>query len=1450
MSAATVHTDEMRGVMSLLYFQSDELPYYFNPDPTTSPPHLPHSRASYAAPGTRSLRGWYPLYFVCACTQDEQYMFAFRSEANYAAICRPLHGRARSCIEILDAMRARRDVFSDFVRPAVWAITKSTRVAESSIRTYGVETSLVPLDAMGEVRSARSGTVKLMLNAENQAMRFNWKAKLEHASEMAEKKEQRDAFQAIEQKFACPKVTQEAHDRMLASATYREFTDNSVRQPNALKKRRFLLEFGIRRLKARLSKYQVVGNVLMHLVYVCFFAGWMTNANMFSDDTYWMGTGLRNCVNRGETIDPSDDVRVGLFNISSPPQFWHWARASLVSGCLGANSNSFWATSNSQIGAVRIRQQRRPMDSCPTELVGFDGCFKNCGIYYLEPCSQANFGPSSGLTAAQYGDMDASRVEGRYHWSEGSMPFSIRGKMQWYGADGYMVNLPPNDAGKVGRILDQLEDDHWFDSATVMIAIEVVWYNANTGMFGSSRMLVEWGADGFASARYVFRPLQITGVRWTYWVCGALTIVELTRTAHRLVLSFCCLKPPWNELTKWEGMHIGSMCTSIVVLVLYFITQELSPVGGALLAQANTAKLDVNSPEYPASLESYFELQHTYVEGGRRGGGACAAVSYPTHRRVSSPPSPSPSPSPPRTRVVAGDNFQALLLLFFKFLRNQPSAMFGVRMLKKAGAQLVAYITVSAVLFIGFAFAAHLVYGPYIYAFSNVLLSAFTLVEISQGIMPEEVRAFDQAGSFIDWILAGVPQTLMICFVFIFWALLTMTLRAIIIDAYAGVLTEIERKAKVVHQHVWWSEDGIGRLHGYIKEMMPHNNFGSILTLLQSRTTQARVYLSHPELVEAIRGACVLMWPLTYVDAICERLNLVALRDALHRQFIADPVVIATHLMSMQSVDVYRVPEVLALLEDALLPKADEGEPTLRAAVRIERAALRSMGVDLDPTGRAPSTMLVEATPQFKVWRAKFAADIERCLDSNASQPGTRASNGAEWDIIAHVDVSRIKIEGLGPVGESAIVSFAVVMRRDADRADVESRLQQSVESVDSCLYDDEVSETTRQLTRAIRFEPGMYDFQVNTGNGLDEITRGLDWCNDTVKGVVVHSMLFAVTKRVLAGRKELREQMTAVKDRQKVVMQRLRDVQHQQRKARWYLEGGTHNFLATPDAATIDGIEGDQDPETVKKIFAAYGAAAKAAAATLSETRIDVASGAADGGGQGSSAVGGVGGDGKKGAAARKKMVGVDDDESDDDDDDSDDVVGAGLGEEDADMHRQVPWHATNIDDRFLHTEWPKIRKKLDIESKWPRAKTELAKALHPSSGSNSAQGGGGGKSGGAAASSAADANGGRVSEVVGDADDEEEDEEHLFDHTYWTRWHPERLVGKTIFVKFKNVRGDVSEQEAVVNSYMREKRRHRLQYSIGRSGMKKIKEYDMSTTSFRVKSARKSGGGAFLKK
>ena len=108
MSAATVHTDEMRGVMSLLYFQSDELPYYFNPDPTTSPPHLPHSRASYAAPGTRSLRGWYPLYFVCACTQDEQYMFAFRSEANYAAICRPLHGRARSCIEILDAMRARR----------------------------------------------------------------------------------------------------------------------------------------------------------------------------------------------------------------------------------------------------------------------------------------------------------------------------------------------------------------------------------------------------------------------------------------------------------------------------------------------------------------------------------------------------------------------------------------------------------------------------------------------------------------------------------------------------------------------------------------------------------------------------------------------------------------------------------------------------------------------------------------------------------------------------------------------------------------------------------------------------------------------------------------------------------------------------------------------------------------------------------------------------------------------------------------------------------------------------------------------------------------------------------------------------------------------------------------------------------------------------------------------
>jgi hypothetical protein len=547
---------------------------------------------------------------------------------------------------------------------------------------------------------------------------------------------------------------------------------------------------------------------------------------------------------------------------------------------------------------------------------------------------------------------------------------------------------------------------------------------------------------------------------------------------------------------------------------------------------------------------------------------------------------------------VAGYNFQALLLLFFKFLRNQPSAMFGVRMLKKAGAQLVAYITVSAVLFIGFAFAAHLVYGPYIYAFSNVLLSAFTLVEISQGIMPEEVRAFDQAGSFIDWILAGVPQTLMISFVFIFWALLTMTLRAIIIDAYAGVLTEIERKAKVVHQHVWWSEDGIGRLHGYIKEMMPHNNFGSILTLLQSRTTQARVYLSHPELVEAIRGACVLMWPLTYVDAICERLNLVALRDALHRQFIADPVVIATHLMSMQSVDVYRVPEVLALLEDALLPKADEGEPTLRAAVRIERAALRSMGVDLDPTGRAPSTVLVEATPQFKVWRAKFAADIERCLDSNASQPGTRASNGAEWDIIAHVDVSRIKIEGLGPVGESAIVSFAVVMRRDADRADVESRLQQSVESVDSCLYDDEVSETTRQLTRAIRFEPGMYDFQVNTGNGLDEITRGLDWCNDTVKGVVVHSMLFAVTKRVLAGRKELREQMTAVKDRQKVVMQRLRDVQHQQRKARWYLEGGTHNFLATPDAATIDGVEGDQDPETVKKIFAAYGAAAKAAAA------------------------------------------------------------------------------------------------------------------------------------------------------------------------------------------------------------------------------------------------------------
>jgi polycystin 2 len=150
-----------------------------------------------------------------------------------------------------------------------------------------------------------------------------------------------------------------------------------------------------------------------------------------------------------------------------------------------------------RIGAVRLRQLRVKQGADCDIPPKFGNIISDCaGGFSRSNEAETPFGPPS--------DPD------RYTWSSRS---DLNGVFTWgfvetYSGSGYVVNLPDSADG-AAQVVSTLKADKWVDKYTRAVFLEFTLYNPSVNLFVVSSMLVEFPASGGAFPNPTFRTVRL-----------------------------------------------------------------------------------------------------------------------------------------------------------------------------------------------------------------------------------------------------------------------------------------------------------------------------------------------------------------------------------------------------------------------------------------------------------------------------------------------------------------------------------------------------------------------------------------------------------------------------------------------------------------------------------------------------------------------------------------------------------------------------------------------------------------------------------------------------------------------------------------------------------------------------------------------------------------------------
>ncbi|KAJ4458263.1 putative polycystic kidney disease 2 [Paratrimastix pyriformis] len=437
------------------------------------------------------------------------------------------------------------------------------------------------------------------------------------------------------------------------------------------------MKFALNQYSNRLRNKETYRGLLLYSVFLILFVA-----------IYFTGLKIESCNSLRSALQtalysPEYSHETRFESISSIGDFWGFIQSVLYPTLYEKNSYTgealppelqwFVTSYNRLVGGVRLRQLRvEPNATCSVHqeyrTTGTATCY---GEYFEYAEDQRPFGEG-----------------GKYTWSSTATTGergSI-GSLSSYSGSGYVVDLPMNDSQAQG-LIDTLMADQWLDRATRAIYVNFAIFNVNLNMFVSAQLLVEFGQTGYVTSRGSFRGLSLSRYATGGEIAlGVFEIIFCLFVAYYIV----------QEGIEWFGIFRNERLEGHGVLraALFYFTDPwnlLDCVNLALFVVLIVLRIEflVNPARasFNASHTSYVPLE---------------PIAYAFYQEVN----------------VASFTVMLTFLKIFKFLRINNRLNLIWKTLTYALADLVAFLVMFAIIFLGFSVWGFLLYGRELSRFS------------------------------------------------------------------------------------------------------------------------------------------------------------------------------------------------------------------------------------------------------------------------------------------------------------------------------------------------------------------------------------------------------------------------------------------------------------------------------------------------------------------------------------------------------------------------------------------------------------------------------------------------------------------------------------------------------------------------------------------------------------
>lgn len=360
-----------------------------------------------------------------------------------------------------------------------------------------------------------------------------------------------------------------------------------------------------------------------------------------------------------------------------------WPVVSYSGKPLPTSQRTYIAGYNKLLGSLRLRQVRVSSSHCevlPVYKMDYTADPVNtegkCYAKFSAKTSAESFQPSP-VTVTQ-ATILASNVSDAFTYrscSSGVRPYWGYSDVL-YGCEGFYIDIPfTMSQADVRSLLSSLQSFNWIDLGTGAVFVEFFVYNANVNLFSLVKYVYELPSNGATLPQTVFRTFSLWVVR--YAVDYFLVILQLLF----VIFVFYYVVRAVFEIREQRGAFFLNFWNliDIINLVLFLIVFLLRSIW---FLQTEIHPFDITSTGYPLSLEFVADVWNLEQQ-------------------------------------INAFNAVLCFLRVFKFLQLNDRLNLLGRTISEATGDLIGFLFMFAIVFLGYSLLALMVYGTALESFRN-----------------------------------------------------------------------------------------------------------------------------------------------------------------------------------------------------------------------------------------------------------------------------------------------------------------------------------------------------------------------------------------------------------------------------------------------------------------------------------------------------------------------------------------------------------------------------------------------------------------------------------------------------------------------------------------------------------------------------------------------------------